>query len=57
MFGQERIELKTPDQVRAMRRAGLVVADALAAVREQVRAARTQRRNGVKKFLNNLFGH
>ncbi|CAN5410961.1 type I methionyl aminopeptidase [soil metagenome] len=41
MFGQERIELKTPDQVRAMRRAGLVVADALAAVREQVRAGMT----------------
>ena len=29
----------------------------LLALREQVRAARTQRRNGVKKFLNNLFGH
>jgi methionyl aminopeptidase len=41
MFGQERIELKTPDQVRVMRRAGLVVADALAAVREQVRAGMT----------------
>ena len=41
MFGQERIELKTPDQVRVMRRAGLVVADALAAVREQVRPGMT----------------
>lgn len=36
MFGRERIEYKTPDQVRVMRRAGLVVADALAAVREHV---------------------
>jgi methionyl aminopeptidase len=33
VFRRERIEYKTPDQVRAMRRAGLVVADALAAVR------------------------
>jgi methionyl aminopeptidase len=41
MFGQERIELKTPDQVRVMRRAGLVVADALAAVREQARPGMT----------------
>ncbi|MDC7120713.1 type I methionyl aminopeptidase [Cellulomonas fimi] len=36
MFGRERIEYKTPDQVRVMRRAGLVVADALAAVRQRV---------------------
>ena len=36
MFGRERIEYKTPAQVRAMRRAGLVVADTLAAVLEQV---------------------
>lgn len=35
MFGRERIELKTPDQVRVMRRAGLVVAAAL----DEVRAA------------------
>ncbi|WP_282948226.1 type I methionyl aminopeptidase [Cellulomonas endometrii] len=33
MFGRERIELKTPEQVLLMRRAGLVVADALAAAR------------------------
>lgn len=33
MFGRERIEYKTPEQVLLMRRAGLVVADALAAVR------------------------
>jgi methionyl aminopeptidase len=33
VFGRERIELKTPDQVLLMRRAGLVVADALAAAR------------------------
>ena len=35
MFGRERIEYKTPEQVLLMRRAGLVVADALAAVRER----------------------
>ncbi|UNX54347.1 type I methionyl aminopeptidase [Georgenia sp. TF02-10] len=33
MLGRERIEYKTPDQVRAMRRAGLVVADIHAALR------------------------
>lgn len=33
MFGRERIEYKSADDVRRMRRAGLVVADALAAVR------------------------
>lgn len=32
MLGRERVEYKTPEQVLAMRRAGLVVADALAAV-------------------------
>ncbi len=37
MLGRDRIEYKTPDQVRTMRRAGLVVADALAAVREAIR--------------------
>jgi len=36
LFGRERIEYKTPEQVCAMRRAGLVVADALDAVRERV---------------------
>jgi methionyl aminopeptidase len=41
MFGRERIEYKTLDQVLLMRRAGLVVADALAAVREQVRPGLT----------------
>lgn len=41
MFGRERIEYKTPEQVRVMRRAGLVVADALDAVRAQVRAGMT----------------
>lgn len=34
MFGRERIEYKSPEQVLLMRRAGLVVAEALAAVRE-----------------------
>jgi len=33
VFGRERIEYKTPDQVRVMRGAGLVVADALEAAR------------------------
>jgi methionyl aminopeptidase len=37
VLGRDRIEYKTPEQVRAMRRAGLVVADALAAVRGAVR--------------------
>ncbi|SDQ14101.1 type I methionyl aminopeptidase [Quadrisphaera sp. DSM 44207] len=41
MLGRDRIEYKTPAQVRAMRRAGLVVADALAAVREAVRPGLT----------------
>ncbi|MDM7832144.1 type I methionyl aminopeptidase [Cellulomonas edaphi] len=36
MFGRERIELKTPEQVLLMRRAGLVVADAHAAIRAAV---------------------
>ncbi len=38
MFGRERIQYKSPDQVRLMRRAGLVVADTLQLVRETVRA-------------------
>lgn len=37
VFGRERIEYKSRDQVLLMRRAGLVVARALAAVREQIR--------------------
>jgi methionyl aminopeptidase len=41
MFGRERIELKTPDQVRVMRRAGLVVAAALAEVRQAARPGAT----------------
>ncbi|MDM7854314.1 type I methionyl aminopeptidase [Cellulomonas alba] len=41
MFGRERIELKTPDQVRLMRRAGLVVAAALDEVRAAARAGVT----------------
>lgn len=36
-LGRERIEYKTPEQVRVMRRAGLVVAGALAAVRDCAR--------------------
>ncbi len=41
MFGRERIEYKTVDQLRPMRRAGLVVAKALAATREQARPGMT----------------
>lgn len=41
MFGRERIEYKTLEQVRTMRRAGLVVAAALQAVREAVRPGLT----------------
>ena len=37
MRPRKRLELKTPDQVRHMRRAGLVVADIHAALREAVR--------------------
>lgn len=36
MFGRERIEYKSPAQIRTMRRAGLVVADALAAARSTI---------------------
>ncbi|MFI2103723.1 type I methionyl aminopeptidase [Isoptericola sp. NPDC019693] len=42
IFGsRERVELKTPDQVRVMRRAGLVVASALDAVRAAARPGMT----------------
>jgi methionyl aminopeptidase len=41
VFGRERIEYKTHDQVRAMRRAGLVVARALETVRAAVRPGMT----------------
>ena len=41
MFGRDKIEYKTHEQVLLMRRAGLVVADALAAVRAQARAGLT----------------
>ncbi|MFC7406584.1 type I methionyl aminopeptidase [Georgenia alba] len=41
MFGRERIEYKSPDQVRAMRRAGLVVADIHAALRAAVEPGMT----------------
>jgi methionyl aminopeptidase len=37
MLGRDRIQYKTPDQVRAMRRAGLVVGETLAALRERAR--------------------
>ena len=37
MLGRDRIQYKTADQIVAMRRAGLVVADALDAVRRELR--------------------
>lgn len=40
-MGRERVELKTPEQVLVMRRAGLVVADALAAARAAARPGAT----------------
>lgn len=41
MFGRDKIEYKTAEQVQAMRRAGLVVAEAHAAVREVIRPGAT----------------
>lgn len=43
MFGRDKIEYKTPDQVRLMRRAGLVVAQSLAAVAAAARPGVTTR--------------
>jgi methionyl aminopeptidase len=40
-MARERVQIKAPDQVRAMRRAGLVVADALDAVRAALRPGLT----------------
>jgi len=41
MFGRDRVEYKTPEQVLLMRRAGLVVAEALDAVRDRAAAGVT----------------
>ena len=41
MFGRNRLDTKTPDQIRRMRRAGLVVGETLALMREQARAGLT----------------
>ncbi|HET7658955.1 MAG TPA: type I methionyl aminopeptidase [Oryzihumus sp.] len=41
MFGRNRLDVKTPDQIRRMRRAGLVVGETLALLREQARAGMT----------------
>lgn len=41
MFGRERIEYKTPEQVQLMRRAGLVVAEALATLEQSARPGMT----------------
>jgi methionyl aminopeptidase len=41
VFGRNRLDVKTPDQIRRMRRAGLVVGDTLAVLGERVRAGMT----------------
>jgi methionyl aminopeptidase len=41
VLGRDRIQYKTPDQIRLMRRAGLIVADALDAVRAALRPGTT----------------
>ena len=41
MFGRHRLDLKTPDQIRLMRAAGLVVGETLALLRDRVRAGMT----------------
>nr|WP_284289761.1 type I methionyl aminopeptidase [Angustibacter aerolatus] len=41
MLGRERIQYKSPDEVRAMRRAGLVVGETLELLRERVRPGLT----------------
>ncbi len=43
MIGRDRIQYKTPDQVRAMRRAGLVVGETLALLRESAEVGMTTR--------------
>ena len=52
MLGRDRIELKTPDQVRRMRQAGLVVADVHAALREAVRPGITTAEERQKSFTD-----
>mgnify|MGYP001791389569 CR=1 FL=1 len=37
MFGRDRLDLKTPDQIRSMRLAGVVVGETLELIREQAR--------------------
>jgi methionyl aminopeptidase len=41
MFGRHRLDTKTPDQIRLMRRAGLVVGETLALMRERTAAGMT----------------
>ena len=43
MFGREKLPVKTPDQIRAMRRAGLVVAGCLEAIGAQLAAGMSTR--------------
>lgn len=43
MIGRDRIQYKTPDQVQAMRRAGLVVGETLALLRESAEVGMTTR--------------
>jgi methionyl aminopeptidase len=53
MRGRDRIQYKTPDQVRLMRAAGLIVADALAAVRAALVPGRTT--GDLDKIANELI--
>src|SRR6478609_9185432 len=41
MFGRHRLDTKTPDQIRLMRRAGMVVGETLALMRERTAAGMT----------------
>jgi methionyl aminopeptidase len=41
VFGRNRLDLKSPDQIRLMRRAGLVVGETLALLREQAKPGMT----------------
>ena len=48
MFGRDRIEYKTPDQIRLMRRAGLVVGETLAPLRERSRRRHDHRASSTR---------
>ena len=54
---RNRIEIKTPDQVRHMRRAGLVVADIHAALREAVKPGGTTGRAGAHSNFRGYYDY